>query len=125
MLLLLGTWLVGCAPKDTDEEITSTEPNSTRFEGKPDAKYAGAYKTVDGLSTYKFGSDGDFTLDGKVKSPSGVFDQHVKGQWALNGDRILFQYNGTTVPYAYRLAGNRLTLSLTGSLKKETVLVKQ
>ena len=96
------------------------------FEGKPDPAYVGKYRTSDGRSNYTFGEDGGFELKGKVATPGGMIDQNVKGQWAVNGDRFLFKYGeGNVVPYAYKKEGDKLKLTLTGTMKRETVLVKQ
>lgn len=95
------------------------------FKGSPDAALAGTYKTKDGRSTYTLASSGDFQLTGKVTTPGGSFDNNVKGSWAVDGDRMLFKYGGNVVPYKLTREGRNLKLALTGSMKNETVLVRQ
>ena len=121
--LSLSLGICGC--KASDDELSDETP-AVSFEGKPDPRFASVWKTQDGNSTYNLALNGDFSLKGKVKTPGGMFDNNVKGKWAVKNDLILFQYNGTdVVPYKYSLAGSKLTLTLTGKMKRSTVLVKQ
>ncbi|RYG23054.1 hypothetical protein EON82_15195 [bacterium] len=115
----------GCSQGGDDEEVTSTEQNKVAFEGKADPALAGTYKTQDGRMTYTLGKEGDFHLKGKVATQGGMMDQNVDGSWAVNGDKMLFKYNDSVVPYLMKKDGNKLKLSLTGKMKRETVLVKQ
>ena len=115
-------FVVGCGPKD--EEITSTTANTVAFEGPPDAKYAGTWKSSNGVSTYIFVADGTYKMDSMiVVRGQKPFPSHAEGQWKVSGDRMLMKDKaGNVVPYALEFKNDELKLTLTGSLKNETVL---
>lgn len=118
--------LWGC--QSPEEEITSSTATSVPFDGRPDPRFVGDWKSADKSADYLFGADGMYHLNKKVAARQGNFQIKVDARWCLNkaGDRILMEDAAkNVVPYTYQLEGNKLTLALTGSLKNETVLFKQ
>jgi hypothetical protein len=114
----------GCTPADAD--ATEEAPKVVAFGGKPDEKFAGKYKTVDGDRTYSFESDGKFRLDGTIDNRGQKMPVKVEGAWSVDGDRFLVKdQSSNVVPYTYTLEGKTLTLTLTGSMKNKTILTKQ
>jgi hypothetical protein len=123
IFVALATFVGGCTGA-SEEGSEPTKP-PVAFEGKPDSRFAAVWKNADGSSTYTLKPDGKYRLESKVKTQGKTFDTNVAGEWVANGDRLLFKdAAGTVVPYKYTLAGNKLTLALTGSMKRETVLTK-
>jgi hypothetical protein len=125
--LVLGAVLfaAGCAGDDSDD-IALTEKPPVAFDGKPDSRFAAVWKTANGASTYTLKEDGGYTIEGKVQTPGGSFDNKSAGSWGAKDDVLLFKdEKGNVVPYRYALEGKKLKLTLTGSLKRETVLVRQ
>jgi len=114
--------LTGCKPKD--EEILGDDTPKIAFEGAPDAKYAGTWKTEDGISVYELESSGGYKQASHVPIPKGKpVDSHQTGNWAVKGDRMLFKDQaGNVAAYSYALAGDKLTLTTLGSMKAKTVM---
>lgn len=105
-----------------------TEPNQpvTAFEGSVDSRFVGEWKTENGQSSYTLKPDGSFQLKSKVSTPGGTMNTESKGSWLVKDDRMLFKgADGLVAAYRHSLSGNRLTLSLTGKMKRQTVLIKQ
>lgn len=126
LLPFLALLLAGCQNARAEEELTETPKTVVAFEGNPDPAFAGEYHSSDGRSVYTFDPNGSFDLRGKVVTNGGSFDNHVTGSWAVKDDRFLFKYgDGNVVPYAFKREGGKLRLTLTGSMKRETVLIKR
>lgn len=100
------------------------ERPAVAFEGKPDEKIVGTYKTKDG-TVYVFDKAGSFHFDGVTATPKGQKKTHGEGDWVVNGDRLLFKDANGVVPYNFVQKGRDLTLSLTGKMKNETVFTRQ
>jgi hypothetical protein len=117
---------LGCSEGDGAE---SDEPirQKIAFEGEPQDRFAGTWKSADGVSTYKLNKDGSYELDSKIKVQGrGPIESHLKGEWRVQADRLLFRdQRGDVVPYAYSITGDTLELSLTGRLKSKTVLKRK
>ncbi len=106
------------------EEVVDDTPK-VAFEGQQDERFVGTWASEDGKSTYTLESDGKYNLKAKISTPGGAMDTESGGSWAVNGDRFLIKDPaGNVVPYTFELKDGKLTLSLTGSMKTSTVLVK-
>jgi hypothetical protein len=115
----LGT---GCEP----EESAPTGPPPVAFVGKVDESLVGTWKTENKKSTYDISKDGAYKLEATITTPGGKMDTKSSGQWLVNGDLLLFKdEKGNVAKYLWKLDGKKLTLSLTGSLKRDTVLLRQ
>jgi hypothetical protein len=115
---LLALPLVGCEPT----EEAPAEPNKGPITGEIDKELAGAYKANDGM-TYEFGEDGSFTLKGQVSTPKGMVDRESKGEWRVDGDKLMIKdAQGYVVPYLLEKEGGNLNLTMTGKMKAETKL---
>lgn len=109
-----------------DELVPEPRP-VTAFEGTPDEKFAATWKTTDGMSTYVLEKDGKYKLDSTipVRGQSPIRSK-TEGEWRIKDGRMLFKDpQGNVVPYALKLEGDTLELSLTGRMKAKTVLKKQ
>lgn len=128
ILLAVTTGLVvfisgGCQPTSADVEEPQKPP--VAFQGKPDAKFVGTWKTVDKRSVYSFKADGAYTIKTHVNTPGGGMDTQTDGSWLADAEHFLMKDKaGNVVPYNFKVEGNKLSLSLTGSMKRETVMVK-
>lgn len=127
-LALLGCSLAipmsGC--KDDVETIEPEKP-SVVFEGVPDAKFEGTWKTEDGVSTYNIVKDGTYKLESKFKvhGPNPMIS-HLTGQWAVKGDKMLFKDQSNNVSaYLFDLQGSKLTLTTVGVMKGKTIMDRQ
>lgn len=115
---LLAFPLVGCEPA----EDVPAEPNKGPLTGEVDKEIAGAYKASDGM-TYEFKEDGSFTLKGQVSTPTGMVDRESKGEWRVDGDKLMIKdAQGYVVPYVLKNEGGVLNLTMTGKMKAETKL---
>jgi len=48
---------------------------------------------------------------------------HSTGSWSVKGDRMLFKdQQGNVAAYGYKLAGSKLTLTPTGTMKHPTIM---
>lgn len=124
--LLVGLSVcLGCGPA-ADEILVDEGPPKVEFKGKPDPRLFGAWSTADGKSTYTFEENGKYTYDGIVTTQGGTFPNKFEGEWSLDGDRVYFRdAEGVVVPYAVSLKDDTLKLTLTGSMKNETVLKRK
>lgn len=119
-LLLVGL-LAGCSPGDE-----GAAPALKALDGKPDARFAGVWKTESGASTYTFAENGDYDLKARITTPNGPMDTESRGSWSVKGDKFFIKDpGGNIVGYEHDLQGDRLTLTLTGSLRNATVLLRQ
>ena len=115
---LLAFPLVGCEPT----EEMPPEPNKGPLTGEVDKELAGAYKANDGM-TYDFKEDGSFTLKGQISTPKGMVDRESKGEWRVDGDKLMIKdAQGYVVPYILKKEGGNLNLTMTGKMKAETKL---
>ncbi|HVL38014.1 MAG TPA: hypothetical protein VM328_01360 [Fimbriimonadaceae bacterium] len=122
--LLLALLMMGCG--SSSDDLVEAEKPPVAFEGKPDERLVGKWQVPADSSTYTFNQDGTYDFVGKVSTRGGSFDNKFTGAWLVKDDRVLFKdAQGNVVPYVFRIEGDRLTLSLTGSLKNETVMVRQ
>lgn len=115
----------GCT--SPNDELVPAERPVTAFEGTPDGKFVGTWKSTDGVSTYQLEKDGKYKLDSNIpvrgQSP---IQSKSEGEWRVNGDRMIFKDpQGNVVPYSFKLEGETLELSLTGRMKAKTVLKRQ
>lgn len=114
----------GCKTPEPEVEV---EQPKLAFEGAPDPKYAGTWKTDDGISTYVLEAAGTYKLSSKVQiqGQKPMFS-NLKGNWCIDGDRMLFRDQSAQVSgYSYELKANKLTLISTGYLKSKTVMTRQ
>ena len=120
----LSLLVTGCQ-KEADDVDKEKPP--VAFEGSPDAKYAGTWKTEDGVSTYILDGAGTYKLSSKIQiKGQEPMTSHLTGQWAINGDKMLFKDQSANVAaYAFEFQGNKLTLTSTGSLKAKTIMDRQ
>lgn len=119
--------MAGLAGCNSDEDGIEPEKPLVAFEGKPEPQYAATWKTQDDRSVYQIGEDGTYKVDTKVTTKGQApFNSHLEGEWKVNDKLMLFRdKNGAVTPYIIDLKGNTLTLTLTGSMKNKTVMVKQ
>ncbi|MCW5942986.1 MAG: hypothetical protein KIS66_12185 [Fimbriimonadaceae bacterium] len=122
LLILLVALVTGCSPGEKD-----AGPAAKTLEGKPDARFAGVWKTENGASTYTFAENGDYDLKAKITTPGGAMDTESQGSWSVKGDTLFIKDPaGNIVPYEHDLQGDRLSLTLAGSsLQNKTVLLRQ
>lgn len=119
-------FIVGCAP--TDDEIVGVDKTSVAFKGEPDKRFVGTWKSTSIDSTYKLAENGTYALHSRVKMPGGpgMINADSKGEWRLDGDKLLFKdAQGNVVPYDYTLVGDTLTFTSTGKMKNKTELKLQ
>ena len=115
----------GC--KHDEEEITDTAPTKVAFDGAPDPKLAGTWKTEGTVATYTLDAAGTYKLDQKIQvSKQKPIDSHLTGSWGVKGDQMLFKdQSGNVAGYGYKLDGTKLTLVANGTLKSKIVMDKQ
>jgi len=115
----------GCSHPDSDELDTTVK--KIAFEGAPDPKFAGTWKTEDGVSTYTIKADGSYELASKIQvAKQKPIDSHLTGNWAVKADQMLFKdQSGNVSGYTFALEGTKLTLVSNGTLKAKTVMDKQ
>ncbi len=115
---LLALSSFGCTP----EEEQTGDPDKGVLTGEVDKTLAGAYKSGDGMA-YTFSEDGSFTLKGQVSTPGGMVDRESKGEWRVDGDKLMIKdAQGYVVPYVLKKEGSTLKLTMTGTMKSETTL---
>lgn len=113
---------IACSPPVEEAEF---DPTQVKLEGEPDPAIAGTWKSKTG-AIYTFNKDGSYSLRSDVKTQQGAFEVKVDAQWRRAGTRILLEdASKLVVPYEFKLEGNKLTLSSTGSTKITTELTKQ
>lgn len=123
LTLVAGLAVAGCQTEQPEAE--STVPQ-VAFEGSPDSRFVGTWKTENGNSTYSLQPDGSFRLKSTVSTPGGKFDTESNGLWRVKNDHMLFKdADGLVSTYRHELAGDKLTLTRTGSMKTKTVLLRQ
>lgn len=120
LLVLAG----GCA---VEADSSATQGNSVPFKGVAEERFAGTWKTTNGVSVYELLKDGTYKLESKIAvRGQAPFTSRLQGEWRVSGDRMLFKDgNGNVVPYAFVLNGDTLTLTLTGMMKNKTVMKRQ
>lgn len=122
-LVTLSVALIGCGA--AGEESASIEP-AMEFKGKPEPKFVGTWKAKDRDSTYQLKEDGKYQHTGTVTRQGNTYPNNFEGDWAATDDRIYFKDPaGNPVPYAWKLEGNTLTISRTGTIKSDIVLEKK
>ncbi len=122
-LFTVAGLLAGCQGSEDEGGVPEKPP--VAFEGKTDPRFEGKWKTADGKSTYDIRRDGTYSFNGKVSTQGGTFDNKFEGAWLIKEELMLFKDGqGNVVPYKFTLDGNKLTLALTGSLKRESVLTR-
>lgn len=127
MPLALGLTLLGCGPGDgsDDDGIPVPDRPPVAFEGTPDPKLAGVYKTNSGM-IYTLDKSGNSEFKGTKSTPNGPQATSGHGQWAVKGDTIYFKDENGVVPYLYQQKGKQLILSMSGTkTKHETVFTRQ
>lgn len=123
-LPLLAALLSGCSAEDGSSASADVQP--TPFVGRVDERLVGAWKTENGASTYQLEKSGGYRLRAKIKTPGGSMDTDSAGSWLVDGDLFLMKdAAGNVAKYKMALKGDRLTLSTTGSLKRDLTLIKQ
>ncbi len=112
----------GCKKDDT--EVIEPDKPSVAFEGSPDVKYAGTWKSEVGDATYTIDKSGSYKLDQTIQvSKQKPIESHLTGNWAIKGGNMLFKDQaGNVAAYSVELSGDKLTLTSTGSLKSKTVM---
>lgn len=116
---------MGCQTGSPVEEAVDDRPR-IEFSGNPDPRVAGAYKTKDGVMTYDFREDGTYRTKGRVTTTGGVFDRETTGEWRIDGSRFLMRdANGNVTAYDFNRKPKELKLTQHGSMKRETVLIRQ
>ncbi|MBS1707765.1 MAG: hypothetical protein JSS65_03485 [Armatimonadetes bacterium] len=117
--------LCGCNGAANEEAPEPKKP-VVLFEGSIDKAMVGTWKAEGVDQTYKFFEDGTFTMDQTIRVPKGdPMTTHTKGEWRHNGDKVVIKdAQKNIVPYACKLDGDKMELSLTGSLKVTTKLKK-
>ena len=128
-LLLVATLLiaaVGCS-KNEDEELPMPVATNVSFDGAPEEKYAGTWKTADGISTYFIDKSGTYKADSVIPMKGQApMKTHIEGEWKASGEQLLFKdAKGNVVPFSCKLDGDTLELSLTGSMKRKIVMKRQ
>jgi hypothetical protein len=123
LLALFFGW--GCQAEEAS--LDDLKAPKAAFEGDVPERFAGTWKSEDGISTYRLETDGTYELHSKIRVQRGdPIDSRMQGEWRVKGDRMLFRdERGDVVPYAYALEDGRLELSLTGRMKSKTVLKRQ
>ncbi|HEY0866446.1 MAG TPA: hypothetical protein VGE01_03660 [Fimbriimonas sp.] len=123
VLFLVVIVSAGCMAPD---DATTAEKPALLFEGLPDSRFVGTWKSDTGNSTYNLKEDGSYHIKSKVTNRGQTFDTESDGEWRAKEDRLLFKDpQGNVVPYLFKLDGRKLTLTMTGSMKGETVLLLQ
>jgi hypothetical protein len=116
---------IGCSG-NTESAEGPPEPTKVPFVGEPEPRFVGTWKLDGKDSTYTIRKDGTYSFKGMVSTQGGSFENKFDGEWKANDGQLLFKDGqGAVVPYNYKLEGNKLTLTLTGTMKRETVLLKQ
>jgi len=116
--------IAGCAKEDDGE--SAPEKPKIAFEGKPDPALVGFWKQDTRDASYNIKADGTFDYKGKVATPGGTIDASFSAPWLVNGDLVLFKDQlGNVSQYKYKIEGDKLTLSRTGSIKLDTVFHKK
>ena len=126
LLSCLVLLTVGC--KQGDAEILEDTTPKVVFAGAPDAKFAGTWKTEDGVSVYYLDRSGAYKLESKIQIPHQKKPMltHLSGSWAIAGDRMLFKDQaGNVAGYAFESTPTKLTLISTGTLKAKTIMDRQ
>jgi hypothetical protein len=123
-IYVLGLFVLPIAGCHDDVEVIEPETASRAFEGSPDPKFAGVWKTENGVSVYNIAKGGTYQLESKIRvQGKKPFLSHLTGQWAVKGDKMLFKdQSGMVSSYRCSLEGNKLTLTTGGSLKAKTVM---
>ncbi|MDR3692906.1 MAG: hypothetical protein P4L46_26235 [Fimbriimonas sp.] len=119
---LLAIPLVGCHKDDV--EVIEPEAAPKVFDGVPDAKYAGTWKTENGQSTYWLAADGTYKLQTKIQvSHQKPFLSHLTGRWGAKNDKMEFRdESGNVSTFGFEVQGEKMTLTSLGSLKSKTVM---
>jgi hypothetical protein len=118
---LVACFLVGC----TESDPYAKPP--VAFRGEVDKRFVGTWKTSKGDATYDLKADGAYSLEARVSTPGGTLDTKSNGKWLVDKDRFLIEDAQKNVtPYAMQFEGSdKVTLTLTGTMKTETVLLRQ
>ena len=124
MIFGIAGSLVGC---HEEGESVETPVASKVFDGTPDAKFEGTWKTEDGMSTYQLNKNGTYLLDSKIKvAGNKPINSHLKGMWGIKGSMMEFKDQASNVAsYGFELQGNKLTLTSSGVAKAKTIMDRQ
>ncbi|HEY0867318.1 MAG TPA: hypothetical protein VGE01_08065 [Fimbriimonas sp.] len=122
--LAVAATLAGCVDTGEDEQVS--EKPTVAFEGEKDPRFVGSWKVEKGQSSYVFQDSGDYRYQGVATAMGNTMKIDSKGQWLATPERFLVKDEaGNVTQYAYKFQDGKLTLSLTGTMKQDTVLVKQ
>lgn len=110
-LLLAAGCGAGAVSGDDSEVAEPPEPPALVFEGKPDGRYVGVWRTTDGTSTLDMKAGGALKLITKARTPGGGHEEEKKGEWRLSKGKLLFQTDGSVAGYGAEIAGDKLTLA--------------
>jgi hypothetical protein len=126
LVLAAGLVLAVTGCQSSEEGVPTDDRPKVVFEGKPDERFVAVWNSKETAgNAYTIKGDGTYSYKGVVFMQGKKIDNQFEGEWLVNGDRLLFKdKNGNVVPYAYKFEGDTLTLSLTGRLKRDTVLIK-
>ncbi|MCG9895256.1 MAG: hypothetical protein MH204_07265 [Fimbriimonadaceae bacterium] len=113
----------GLAAGCMSEEAAPADPDKGTLTGSVDKSLAGQYKTQAGMN-YTLNEDGSFLMKGQVQTPGGMIDRETKGEWRVDGDKLMIKdAQGYVVPYAMTKESNgTIKLVMTGRMKAETIL---
>lgn len=108
-LVLLVT-VTGCQQEDSSPEYPTV-----KFEGKPDSRMVGTWTNDTKKSTYTIKDDGSYHLEATVTAMGNTMYTKDDGHWAVNDDKLLFKDGqGNVAQYKFELDGTNLTLDLNG-----------
>lgn len=114
---------LGCSKSDDGDEVK--EKPKVAFDGKPDPRFVGRWTAADGTSHYDLKANGSFDYDGVAKTPGGEIKNKFSANWCVKDSDILFTDRDKNVtPYAFKLEGDKMTMTSKGSLKLVTVLTR-
>ncbi len=118
LLLVLN----GC--KNDDVETIEPDKPSQAFNGKPEERFCGKWKTEDGVCAYNLESSGSYKLETLVRV-QGQKPMLAKstGLWGLADAKMQFKDQaGNVATYSFDLNPNKLILTSLGSLKSKTIM---
>lgn len=119
---LVATVMVGACVQPEDD-AKPVGPQTVDFQGKPDPKFVGTWKTADARSGLDLAQDGKLTVHVVTASPQGDHSFDLMGDWLVNSDGdLMLQYldaskSVTKLKYKTKLEGGKLTLAQPNGLK--------
>jgi len=125
LTMVLGIVLTASGCKGDNSSEVVEDPPVVAFEGKPDARFVGAWSRTSGIGIYTFKQDGTYNFKGQIMNRGQKMPVDVNGEWKVKDNLFLIRTNGAVAKKTFSLAGNQLTLSLTGRMKLDEVLIKK